>query len=216
MKIDSAYQIEAAAANGKKQEERPILQSVFISDYHGQSVAVASSGMILAVVPITLDDGDEYGMVPLDHFAAARKLAGRQELFLALGDKQTMTRDGTTRVRTVEGTFPDWQRIVNSACDDYMATTETHPYVVSINTTFLSRLTKALGGSGVVLRAMDPKKVILAKPVSGLHEKDPSWFSPPFGLIMPMYLAEGTLSVYETRTRLHLLAPEKPAQIAAD
>ena len=91
MRIDKKYRIEKAASSDPTRE---ILNSVSLE---GDKL-IATTGKIIAVIPIQNDDGGKDTIVPISAIAAARKGAAK-EMHLALdtsGDrvKVMLTKNG--------------------------------------------------------------------------------------------------------------------------
>ena len=126
------YQIEAASS---RDDLRPTLKTVNITTYQDKPVAVAADGMIMAVVPIIMQDDDVPGLVPNSHFTAARKVITRvhQDLLLRLSVETTTDITGTIRKRSVEGHYPNFWRVVPNVTRESMQTwAEARRPIVSI------------------------------------------------------------------------------------
>lgn len=170
MKLEKRYQIEKAVSNNQTR-----FSQTYVHIDKESSSLVATTGYILAKVPVQFDESDETGSGAIHPkpLVAARKKAGR--LFsLTLGLNGTFQHaDGSTEPRPTAddaGHFPQWQAIVPKA--------PKIKHTVSVNPEFLLDLAKAIGwerGDGITLEFQEDKdSAVIVKCGAG------------YGLIMPM------------------------------
>lgn len=101
-------EIERAAADG---DIRAYLNHVHL-DVEGKCV-VASDGMVLAMVPVEVDEEDTTGPITKDAIKHARKGAKKAEATILANGSLRMPLAGVTLDRpTGEGTFPDYRRVL--------------------------------------------------------------------------------------------------------
>lgn len=165
MILDHKYQIEKAASTDRS---RYVLQNVYITE--DKKHLVATTGVILAKVPVELGPTDDRGngLIPADIIADARKRTKRRPK-TELGLNGCFVHgDGTSVPRTAEGTFPKYENVIPK--DAAIKNT------VTLNPELLLALAKALGNSkSVTLEFQDQSGELAIIARNG----------DAFGLIMP-------------------------------
>lgn len=148
MYIRTAYKIEKAALSSKNPHasKHPHLTAVYVGEFRGRTVAMAADGFSLAVVPVTLQDGDVLGYVQPESFIHARKAPLSQRntrgAFIALGESVLTFTDGSTLPRRVCATeWPDLERVVPDLTEEPSCL----PGPLCLDTKQIARLTEAIG-----------------------------------------------------------------------
>lgn len=141
MIIDNKYKIEKAASTD---ETRLSLMDprLDLQDKKGP-VMVATDGKILAVIPVTVDEKDVAGMVPIEALLCGRKagkVLGQTQLLLEKDTaKEAMT--SATYRRSSDLSYPNWRQVIpNSARSEVK---------LSFDIRLLAKLANAIGvGAG--------------------------------------------------------------------
>jgi len=174
MLIDPKYMVDKATAGpGDPSAERHGICDVFMDPVDG--VAVATNDVMLAIVPVTVEDGDTTGRIRASAFALARKAVnfkwGRSQ-----GERVPKS-DGPARVAETGGggDYPPWSRIVPK----YRRGTGT--YSVGIDLQQLATLAEALGGPARVVLTFGEDAVRDAIVVEPVDETDRA-----LGVLMPV------------------------------
>lgn len=141
MIIDNKYNPTLATSTD---EARHILSGVFITestDEPGNARAVATDGVVMAVTPCMLSDGEIPGrIIPGAMLAKAAKASRKSGICHVdiSGEKPRIKEpSGTTEGEFVEGTFPNWKQAI--------PTTPTAKLSISLDAEKLLRLAKAIG-----------------------------------------------------------------------
>lgn len=174
MRIDKEYRIEKTACADR--ERRGLCDAYLDADDLERPVLVSTDLLVMAIVPVTLDDDDTTGNVPLKALDLARK-EKRDALYLSangdikLGNDVSMPRG--------EGVFPDYKRLSSVPGE---VTRE-----ITLNPNLLLRACQAIGiskskrdGVTLVIRGdMDP---IIVKP----SLRDGTVENKAYAIVMPM------------------------------
>ena len=152
MKIDAAFKIEKAVSGD---ETRSMLCNPYLDlTDKTKPVLVATDGWQMAVVPVTLDEGDTAGYVSLAAIKEARKKEHRFKDSIFVKDNETI--DGITMPRPsvdTVGIFPNWHMVYDSAVK-----TAKGEISLGINPALLLDLAKALGDDSSVTLTIRPDK----------------------------------------------------------
>jgi DNA polymerase III sliding clamp (beta) subunit (PCNA family) len=133
MNLDNKYQIEKACSTDPT---RYVLQNVYITE--DKKHLIATTGRILAKVPVTIEETDDRGngLIPGNVIADARKKNKRGPTLLNLnGSFQHL--DGVSVPRTAEGPFPRTDQVIPK--------NPVIKHTVTLNPELLLNLAKALG-----------------------------------------------------------------------
>jgi DNA polymerase III sliding clamp (beta) subunit (PCNA family) len=115
MKIPKQCKIEKAAS---KDFAREVLNYVLIDTQDGESNAIATNGKMLAIVPVTICEGDHFGkgkLIALKALTEARKQAKQaKESTIGLNGAATMPDGATYPVPEYlqADKYPNWRQIV--------------------------------------------------------------------------------------------------------
>lgn len=174
MKIDlKKYKLEKAAS---KDDERPAYNRVFLDA--DNSVIIASTGVVMAVVPVDLALDDTSGSVPLDALAIARKRQTKENPaeLSANGNVAVSVRDGQVFFDRGEEAMPKWMKLLPKKRQKPLLT-------VALNPKHLADLAEALGsaGRGVQLDMYGPGKPIRVTPLNDVAGAT--------GVVMPIKVA---------------------------
>lgn len=169
MKLNTKYQIEKATS---QDETRPSLTYVHISE--DKKSLVATTGRILAIVPVELDETDDRGSatIPPNVIQAARKLAKRDaKSDIGLNDSFQLL-NGTTMARpnsSEAGNYPRYDMLISKDPEI--------KHTVTFNPQLLLDLAKALGSPELV--TLEIQDTIGEKAIIVRNNE-------AYGLIMPM------------------------------
>jgi len=165
------YEIEQAAA--KKDVRFYLNDCAHVQKLADQDVMIATDGRIMAIVPVTLEDGDVTGYVTSDAIKKARK-AGSVKCNGAyeFPDGSTLPR----RSDLEDAKFPDCSRVIPN--DDELSS-----FVLSFNADLFYKLARAITENGhhgrcVTLRFNKESPTTSAMRVDGDNGA--------FGMIMPV------------------------------
>lgn len=151
MKIPIQFKPELCVS---KDASRHVLQNVMLDIHNNKTVAVATDGRKLVVVPVELEDCKEVGLVPPKALIAARanfktKGGNKQkhgDVPVKMDDLTVTVKNGSKTVifdRPVElGHFPKWEQVLPN-------TPVKHS--IRFNVQFLYDLAKAMGSDVVTL-----------------------------------------------------------------
>ena len=143
---------------------------------------IATDGRILAVVPCERSEGDVDGLIPVAALRAARKLANGKftHLLMRCEEKQCVLVDGSTVPRPQDMKFPQWKKVVPS---------DNRPVhcKIAFNPDLLMAVSKAFGGTAVVLQIAGDIDSIVIKPTAKPGERVSS--SDAKGIMMPMRMS---------------------------
>jgi len=170
MKISKKYKIHNALSTD---EMRPALTQA-LYDKVGKRL-VATTGHIIAVVPVEPSEGDRARTIP--SVALKEALKGKQiEDAVILADKYVTVGDTTFKEEDDKKSFPSWEGCFPDK------ETKVH-FDVGLNAKLLFDLSKAIGSETVRLTfSDDPCKPIKVEP-------DDTDNNQAYGLIMPLKLA---------------------------
>lgn len=183
MKFDMRYRPDACAA---KDELRPILACVLITQWNGHAIAVATDGFKLSVIPVELEDGDVAGVVHRSLFERARSLARKNgDATMKLGADRVTFSGGAYEPRLPFGQpakeFPGWAKILTVALQR-RGTAYPH---VGFDVEYAHTIGKALGHHRLYFHRRVATGPILVG-VNPLGKKP----EPPFALLMPLNVPE--------------------------
>lgn len=118
MKLNRDYKLERAASTDGT---RLAIQNIYIGHEKGPdtpTVAVATNGRIMAIVPVEIADENELGLVSPEALIRARKLAKKNaesELILN-GDIRFVDESSLPRpIQEQTGNYPTWQVVAPTA-----------------------------------------------------------------------------------------------------
>jgi hypothetical protein len=165
MQIDRSYKLEKCVSTDPNREN---LGNIFVTRRH----AMATNGIILALVPIISEAEDTPGLMSADALKAGRKLtpARNGAINIALNGSQQL-RDGTRIPRPTDCKQPRIFHLLRHAHKD-------RQYRIGINATMLKTLADALGSDEVILDFGTQTSAILVTP----KQQTPG----TMGLIMPI------------------------------
>lgn len=180
MRFDKRFQPWLAAS---PDDSRPIFRCLNIERTEGNhGVAVAADGFVLAVVPVTLDDGDVPGLIRVESMQHAAKLDGR----VLLGeDRLRFPKEDSDYPRGTSnyGQFPNWRQIAPKI--------KTYPVTppFAVNPAYIDRLWKALGRphglAFTAIKGKDGNSPLILEDLAALPNAD-GVPVPPFGIVMPI------------------------------
>ena len=159
MKIHKSAQPELVAASPKA--NRPAIQEPYLDIQAGVGALVATDGLMLVALPVTLEEGDVAGYVSGEALKLARK--GASLLSLGLSSEAFVTPpSGATLPRKgqAEGKPPLHRNAYpgGSEPSGVPAIPEHYRKVASLNAEFLAKLVRAMGASGCEIWA-DPESL---------------------------------------------------------
>lgn len=200
MKINKEFKIWLAA-NDLKDESRPALNHILIErtgnegftqdGYDGPNgIAIAANGLMIAVVPVELENGDVPGLVRADVLQAAFKGCRGLDIQIELGNDTvsfctkltTMTCPrftDTFKEHPETYTFPNWRNVIPTERD--MAT---GPLLLS-----WKQLQQVCDAIGILIpkitRTYPGTKTRCEGPLILQSPKSNGKLEPPYGLVMP-------------------------------
>ncbi len=168
MEIHRKYKLEKAVSKDPHREQ---LHNIFI---RGKK-AIATTGHILAAVPVKIQKNDTPGLVSVDALKLGRKAtpSGFDEIRIELDGKQIL-QDGTTLPRP-EGEPPSQ---LDSVIHDAQ---KKRKFKFGIDVGLLKDLCDAIGETEIILELQAPDKAILVRPYNNGDER---------GIIMPLRIRE--------------------------
>lgn len=183
MQMDTQYHPEAVTA---KDDTRPALQAINIVNIpcpgiaDGVDVAMSADGFMAVAVPVTLDEGDVPGLVSVEAFVQARKLAkkSKQISMVLLADKVRLS-NGVELPRP-SGTYPDLLRCLP---DTMMPERNAQP-MFALNTVYLAAIGKAMGSPALVVERFLQTGPMVMYPAEGARSER-MILDVPFGVLMP-------------------------------
>ena len=176
MQIDTKYQLEKVVSTDGL---RKPLQNILISrDKNKKPIAIATNGRVLAMVPVTLEETDQTGLISPEALKASRKNKANPGQMIANGDIDLL--DGRRLPRPTEdevGNYPNWRQVVDGAPTEWK-------FQVSFNAAYLLSLAQALGCPKEALVTLSFKDelspIVVHRNNSGEGE---------YGLLMPARIA---------------------------
>ncbi len=197
MKLPKSILIEKACST---EQTRTAILEPYLDTSNGKPVLVATSGRILAVVPVEDSENEPAGFVSGDLLKAGRKATGKNApLFATLAPDAATLPGGITMPRNGQvpaGTnFPNWRAVVPAGKD-----TDPGRRVLHINAADLFLLSQSLGSHGLTLEFNDYEKgkgqSIMVRPLAfGQYSSNQCRPASPdaFGVIMAVVpLADST------------------------
>jgi hypothetical protein len=176
---------------------RALLAQIYIGTFHGKPVAVGADGVMLACVPITLEDEDVTGYVQLEAFAIGRDQWRRYDrkraasaIHFMLYERTIAYDDGTVIPRhRVSGQYPDYPKLLKDI--DLGKPRGVQLEGFGLNPKLLQRAARAIGvgakrgmaGSGMRQHISGPQMAMLLRPTNETPTSEP-----PFALLMPMWV----------------------------
>jgi hypothetical protein len=163
MRFNKHCKIEAATYNGD--EFRPSISEPWLDTSGPNPILVATNGVILATVQVTLADDDIPGYVCQKSISDQRKktLGRDDQLILWVGTEQIKTpsagefnRAGKAAVESSTSAIPAWRNVLPKE--------DPHEHTLSISAVQLAKLAQAMGTDVVVLKWKDALSLILALP----------------------------------------------------
>lgn len=100
---------------------------------------VATDGRRIVVVPVELDDGDDAGLVSVEAFTQAVKLAGKGSEASMKANGSLVCKNGATFERPT-GDFPRWQQAMPA-----FRPADPGTVTIAFNAVYLAEIIKALG-----------------------------------------------------------------------
>lgn len=176
MKMERKFQPELVAS---KDVTRGTINYVHVeTDDLGKSVAVATDGKRLVVVPVELEEKEKKRcwFFTRKQLAAIRKAvnpASKSTLCAKLHSKAIEYGNLIERVtEKVYGNYPNWQQVFPDRAK--------HPIKMKIrlNAAYLAELQQAMGASGVVIEIEDDIAPLVVRPIRG--------DSGAYGILMPI------------------------------
>lgn len=205
MLIHRSFVIEVAVP---KDDLRPVLNYINVTRWRDQDVAVACDGFMLAMVPVVMEEGDQYGLIPAEALTMSRKLswsslsqglhdtARNYEISiskvtegvhaggaarLTLGEAITLSNGWAVPWPDMKDMdkYPDFSKVVDAIDPTKPTAYET---VLSFNPHLMVKLYKALGIKRAGVVGITGKGAALV--VRARHDDR---LVPPFGLLMPIH-----------------------------
>lgn len=175
MKLLKELRIEECVS---EDESRLVLNHVSLEG----NQLTATDGRMLAVVPCEREDGDVDGLIPVGALRAARKLANGRftHLLMRCEEKQCVLVDGSTVPRPQDMNYPRWKQVVPA--DERPVHCK-----IALNPDLLMAVSKAFGGTAVVLEIASDTDSIVIKPTAKPGERVSA--SDAKGIVMPMRIA---------------------------
>lgn len=176
MKIHKDCKIELAAS---KDQTRYVLTEPYL-DMTQSPVMVATTGAIIAVVPVETDDGDKAGYVTGEALKAERKA----KLGMLCNGELKVT-NGPSFQRPELGQFPNWRQVLPPNDREVK-------FSVGVNIKLLWELCQAIGCETARLEFGDNTDTIMVRPTtikSYSHPSKPAANLDAYGVIMPTRLA---------------------------
>lgn len=164
MKIDSRFKIELAASTDK------IFKSAMCQVMFEEGKLVATTGHILASVPVEDSGNDTKGYITPEALKAARKLGKKHGDVQIFANGSFLLSDGSTIPRPEFDGFPDTAPLLESA------RSRAHEYRIKLNARLLHNLADALGNEQVTLEFGSSKQAVYVK-ADGLDSE---------GMVMPI------------------------------
>lgn len=142
MKIDKECKIEKAASTNETR--RQLVNPYLDLKDKNKPVLVATSGRALAVIPVTLDEGDTQGYVSAAALKESRKKENKFNDSIMVNGNETVGRVSFVRPNEQDiGVFPNWRQIdIKAGAEKVLQ--------LGIDTGLLADLAKALGSDGIV------------------------------------------------------------------
>lgn len=175
MKIHKDCKIELAAS---KDETRYSITEPYL-DMTKEPVMVATTGAILAVIPVETEEGDASGYVTAEALKAERK----HKLGM-LCNGELKVAGGPSFPRPEKGQYPNWRQVVPAKDRESV-------FQVGINVKLLWELCQAIGCETARLEFASNTDGIVVKPTScgtSFHPSKPAANEKAYGVIMPTRL----------------------------
>ena len=169
MQIDKKYKIEKAVCTD---DTRTNLANISITRRH----AIACDGRMIAIVPVTVEEGDEAGWLSPDALKLARRVnpKGLDTIRIVLNGTQELQDGSTIKRPSFDDVHPP--KMLQILLHAHRGRT----FRIGINASMLKSLSEALGSEEIVLEFGSPTETILVHPVH--HEEGVC------GVLMPVRL----------------------------
>ena len=153
MKIHKDCKIELAAS---KDETRFAITEPYL-DMVNEPVMVATNGMMMAIIPVEVNEHDKQGYVTGESLKAMRKVKFNPEVTC---NGQLSVKDGPSFPRPDNGQYPNWRQVVPAKDREVK-------FSVGLNARALWELAQAMGCDAVSLEFSDSGDAIVVKPSNG-------------------------------------------------
>ena len=179
MKLPANCKIELCASDD---ETRPVLSHPYLDMTDPQKpLLVATDGRRIAILPVTVEEGECSGWVSTDALTAARKSAGKKGVSMIHCNGACETGGVRYPRPGFDREFPNWRQVI----PDY---SKAKTVKLSLNVDLLMGLAKGMGVDSVELTIAPDEDggvtaALVARP---LPEKGQTLPQGTFGVIMPM------------------------------